>query len=114
MTDPLSSPIGPTQLFVGTSNTPTQLLEGLNNNLSSHDYLAELDNIANDLTKEWKGSIRVEVDRNGLGVMEEIDICQEIGKYKNEFTDTLYFNREDSPPPLYPRNNQLEDGPILE
>ena len=99
MTDPLSSPIGPTQLFVGTSNTPTQLLEGLNNNLSSHDYLAELDNIANDLTKEWKGSIRVEVDRNGLGVMEEIDICQEIGKYKNEFTDILYFNREDFPPP---------------
>ena len=67
---------------------------------TSHQILAELDNIADSLVQNWKGTIVVKLDRNGSGILQDYDLCNYIGKYKNEVHDRFYFDlSEYSPPP---------------
>ena len=66
---------------------------------TSHDILAELDNIADSLVQNWKGKIVVDLDRNGCGRLQEYNLCDHIGKYKNEIYDRFYFNTTEYPPP---------------
>jgi hypothetical protein len=49
---------------------------------------------------KWKGSIRMKMDQNGDGTLEEFDLCDFVGQKYVLNPPKLYFDRSRFPPPL--------------
>jgi hypothetical protein len=82
------------------------------NRITHLDVLQGIDDHTQSLVEEWKGSIPLTL-YNSSGFSKTYDLCNNIGKFKHDAQDRLYFDTSKYPPPVAGIKNIPKGDPIL-